>query len=81
MELDIGAPNANDSQAASTSTNSLPPRWDGIAGVAAILDVKLNGFADVGQSLGAIISLTDAPRQSRYAGNVATVFFLFQDDV
>jgi hypothetical protein len=53
---------------------------DGIARVAAVLDVKLDGFTDVVQGFGAGVALADASRQSRHAGDIPAVFFLFQND-
>src|SRR5215471_18349619 len=51
-----------------------------IAGCAAVLDVKLNGFTDVGQRLRAGIALADASRQRRHAYDISPIFFLFQND-
>ena len=51
-----------------------------IAGIAAVLNVKLNGFTYVAQRFRAVVSLADASGQRRDAGNVASVFFLFQND-
>src|SRR5262249_24575421 len=53
---------------------------DGIAGIATILDVKLNGFTDVVQSFGARVALADASGQRRNANDVPTIFFPFQND-
>ena len=64
-------------EAASTSTNS-PARFgrDRIAGVTAVLHVKLDGFSDIVQRLVASIALADTSRQSRHADNVTAIFFL-----
>src|ERR1700683_2366524 len=51
-----------------------------IARVPAILHVKLDRFTNIFQRFSAIIALADASRQRRYAGDVATIFFLLQYD-
>ena len=51
-----------------------------IAGCAAVLDVKLNGFTDVVQRFGTSVALTDTSGQRRDAGNISAIFLLFQDD-
>jgi len=48
-----------------------------IAGLAAVLDVKLYGFTDVAKRFGAVVPLADASGQRRHAGDVAAIFFLF----
>src|SRR5215216_1000806 len=52
---------------------------DRIAGVAAVLDVKLDGFPNVVQRFGAGIALAHASRQSWNADDISAVFFLLQD--
>jgi hypothetical protein len=51
-----------------------------VAGVAAVLQVKLDRLTDVSQRFGPGIALADASRHGRDAGDIATVCFLFQDD-
>ena len=53
---------------------------DRIAGVTAILQVKLNGLSNICQGLRAIVALGYTARQRWDAGNVPAVFFLFQND-
>jgi hypothetical protein len=51
-----------------------------IAGVATVLQVKLDGLSDVGQRFGSRVALADASRQGRDTGDIAAVRFLFQDN-
>jgi hypothetical protein len=37
-------------------------RWDGIAGVAAVFDIKRNGLADIGERFASIVALADTTR-------------------
>src|SRR6516225_5853121 len=55
-------------------------RGDRIASVAAVLDVKLNGFTDVVQRFGAGTALADAAGQCRHIGDVSSILFLLQND-
>src|SRR5215211_5051825 len=49
---------------------------DRIASVPAVLDVKLDGFADVVQRFGAGVALADASGQSWNANDIAAIVFL-----
>ena len=51
-----------------------------IASIAAVLNVKLDGFPDVIQRLGAGIALADASRQRWHADNISAIIFPFQND-
>jgi hypothetical protein len=51
-----------------------------IAGLAAILDVKLDGLADFGQRQVTVVSLAHAAGKSRDNGHVTAVFFAFKDN-
>jgi hypothetical protein len=53
---------------------------DRITGIAAILQIELNGLADVGQGFGPRVALTDTPGQSRNANHVSPVGFPLQDN-
>ena len=52
---------------------------DRIAGIAAVLDVKLDGFADVAQRFGAGVALADASRQNWNTDDIPAILFLLQD--
>jgi hypothetical protein len=48
-------------------------RWDRIVSVVAVLDVKLNGLADIGKRFSAADALTDTACKRRDAGDVTAV--------
>jgi hypothetical protein len=52
----------------------------GIAGVAAVLDIKRDSFLDIFQRFGARVALAHASRQRRHAGYIAAILFLLQND-
>jgi hypothetical protein len=52
----------------------------GIAGVAAVLDIKRDSFTDIFQRFGTLVALAHASRQRQHAGRLATVLFLLQND-
>jgi hypothetical protein len=51
-----------------------------IASIAAILNVKLDGFPDVVQRFRAVVTLADTSWQRRYAGDISAILFLLQND-
>src|SRR5580704_10682876 len=52
----------------------------GIAGVAAVLDIKRDSFLDIFQRFGTRVPLAHASRQRRHAGYITTIVFPLQNN-